>query len=281
MADADRRAFVCGHPIAHSRSPLIHRFWLDAFRIDGRYDPVDVAPADFASFVGSIRDGRFRGGNVTLPHKEAAHALADRHDDAARAIGAVNTFWMEDGALVGGNTDAYGFSANLDDRAPGWDAAPGVATVLGAGGAARAVLHALQSKGFADIRVVNRTIERAKALAASFGSGISAHGWETTANHFPDTALLINTTSIGLHGRSEAPPDISMLPPHALVTDLVYAPLETPLLAAARILGLKTVDGLGMLLHQAVPGFERWFGVRPQVTAALRDRIVDDLAPRA
>lgn len=274
-ATSTPNAFVCGHPIAHSRSPLIHGHWLETLGIAGSYRAVDVAPEAFPAFLASFGENGFVGGNVTIPHKEAAFALAERRDAAAEAIGAVNTLWLEDGVLCGGNTDAYGFAANLDEQAPGWERL-GPALVLGAGGAARAVVHALQRRGVRDIGIVNRTAERAAALAASFGGGVTAHGLEAYGELAADAGLLVNTTSLGMKdGRLAADPQA--LPAHALVTDLVYVPLETPLLAAARRHGLATADGLGMLLHQAVPGFERWFGVRPDVTPELRALVTADI----
>jgi len=273
---AEKRAFVCGHPIAHSRSPKIHGFWLKQHGIKGSYAAIDIEPEVFDDFLARLAANGFAGGNVTIPHKEAAFRLVQRRDAAAQAIGAVNTLWFEDGMLWGGNTDAYGFAANLDEQASGWDKAE-TALVLGAGGAARAIIHALKERGFKNIRIVNRTMERASVLAGQFGAGVSAHPLAASGEFLPDTGLLINTTSLGMHGNVELPVDPSALPDNAVVTDIVYVPLETPLLAAARARGLKTVDGLGMLLHQAVPGFERWFGVRPQVTRELRDLIVADL----
>jgi shikimate dehydrogenase len=276
MAETAKKAFVAGHPVAHSRSPKIHGYWLATYGIDGSYRAIDVAPDDFAEFVRTLEANGYRGGNVTIPHKEAAFALAGRRDDAAEQIGAVNTLWFEAGDLWGGNTDAHGFAANLDEHAPGW-AANGPAVVLGAGGASRAVIHALIERGIADIRIVNRTLARAEDLRHCFGARVSAHGTAATGELLADAGLLVNTTALGMHGNEGLSADPARLPDHAIVTDIVYVPLETPLLAAARARGLKTVDGLGMLLHQAVPGFERWFGIRPQVTAELRRTIVADL----
>ncbi|RUV42464.1 MAG: shikimate dehydrogenase [Mesorhizobium sp.] len=272
----EKRAFVTGHPIAHSRSPKIHRYWLEEYGIDGSYQAIDVRPEDFAAFMKSLGENGYRGGNVTIPHKEAAYALVERRDEAAEAIGAVNTLWLEDGVLWGGNTDALGFAGNLDEHAPGW-AANGPAVVLGAGGASRAVIYALKDRGLNDIRIVNRTLARAEELADRFGAGVSAHGAGAVGELLSDAGLLINTTALGMHGNETLAADPAGLPGHAIVTDIVYVPLETPLLAAARARGLKTVDGLGMLLHQAVPGFERWFGKRPQVTPQLRRMIVADI----
>lgn len=279
MAEAIRHAFVCGHPIAHSRSPKIHGFWLEKYGIAGRYDAVDVPPEHFRAFLRGFPGDGFVGGNVTIPHKEDAFRLVDRRDEAAEVIGAVNTLWLEDGAICGGNTDWYGFAANLDDQAPGWDRT-GPALVLGAGGAARGIIHALQKRGFSDIRIANRTVARARQLADHFGVGVSAHPLEAAPELMRDAGLLVNTTSLGMHGEQDLLGDLANLPPHAVVADIVYVPLETPLLAVARRCGLKTVDGLGMLLHQAVPGFERWFGKRPEVGAALREYIVADLGLR-
>ena len=281
MAEPVRTAFVCGHPIAHSRSPLIHGHWLARHGIPGSYIAVDVAPDAFAAFMTEIRSGRYVGGNVTIPHKEAAFRAVDRRDAAADAIGAVNTLWIEDGLIHGSNTDAYGFAANLDDRAPGWASRPGAAVVIGAGGASRAVLHALKTRGFRDIRIINRTLSRAQGLAGEFGALFSAHPLEAADELLSDTVLLVNTSALGMHGEADITVDPARLPDRALVTDIVYAPLETPLLAAARARGLKTVDGLGMLLHQAVPGFEKWFGTRPEVTPELRAAVIADIAGRA
>lgn len=280
MAEAAKKAFVVGHPIAHSRSPKIHGHWLGRYGIDGSYQAVDVDPANVAAFFAALAERGFAGGNVTIPHKEAAFAAAVRHDAAAELIGAVNTLWLEDGLLAGGNTDAHGFAANLDEFAPGW-AKNGPAVVLGAGGAARAVVHALKVRGVKDIRIVNRTLSRAEDLRDRFGTGITAHG-EAPPDLLSDAGLLVNTTSLGMAGKGEAkgeelPADPALLPAHAVVTDIVYVPLETPLLRLTRARGLRTVDGLGMLLHQAVPGFERWFGRRPEVTPDLRALIVADL----
>ncbi|MBD0413759.1 shikimate dehydrogenase [Oryzicola mucosus] len=275
MAEAPK-AFVCGHPIAHSRSPLIHGYWLRHHGLNGTYQALDVAPNDFAAFLSSLRANGYVGGNVTIPNKEQAFALVAQRDEAAEQIGAVNTLWFEGGELWGGNTDAYGFAANLDAKAPAWDNGK-TALILGAGGASRAIIHALKSRGFIDIRVANRTISRAQELADHFGKTVSAHALEATSALLGDADLVVNTSALGMHGEGDVAVDVSGLPPHAVVTDIVYVPLETPLLAAARHAGLKTVDGLGMLLHQAVPGFERWFGIRPEVTEALHDLIAQDL----
>ncbi|MGN6305787.1 MAG: shikimate dehydrogenase [Mesorhizobium sp.] len=282
MAEPVKKAFVIGHPIAHSRSPKIHGHWLAAHGIAGSYEAIDVAPADLSAFLAGLRKNGFSGGNVTLPHKQAAFSYIDHRDAAAEAIGAANTLWFEDRRLCGTNTDTHGFTANLDDRAPGWTDR-GAALVLGAGGASRAVIYALKTRGVNDIRIANRTLARAEELRDRFGAGITAHPLEAVPELLGDTGLLVNTTSVGMagKGKEELPADPALLPAQAVVTDIVYVPLETPLLAAARARGLKTVDGLGMLLHQAVPGFERWFGIRPQVTPELRALIVADLGAAA
>lgn len=273
---AGRRAFVVGHPIAHSRSPLIHNHWLRRFDIHGCYERIDVAPGDFPAFLDELPKSGFAGGNVTIPHKEAAFRLAARHDEAAELIGAANTLWLVDGAVNATNTDAAGFAASLDAAAPGWRSSR-AALVFGAGGAARAILHALREAGVRDIRIVNRTRARAQELADRFGDGITCHTEQEIGEIASGVGLVVNTTSLGMHGRGTPLDDLSMLPAHAIVSDIVYTPLVTPLLRAASERGLTTVDGLGMLLHQAVPGFELWYGRKPEVTPALRDLIVDDL----
>jgi len=273
----ERKAFVTGHPIAHSRSPKIHGYWLKTYGIDGSYRAIDVAPADFPAFLSSLQANGYQGGNVTIPHKEVAFARVERRDEAAEMIGAVNTLWLEDGVLWGGNSDWIGFAGNLDEHAPGWDK-NGPAVVLGAGGASRAIIHALKARGIRDIRIVNRTLARAQELADRFGAGVSAHG--RVGDLLGDAGLLVNTTALGMRGDATLAADPAGLPGHAIVSDIVYVPLETPLLAAARAHNLKTVDGLGMLLHQAVPGFERWFGKKPEVTAELRQMIVADIVAK-
>ncbi|WP_051231950.1 shikimate dehydrogenase [Kaistia adipata] len=270
-------ACVIGWPIKHSRSPIIHRHWLAELGIEGDYVRHAVEPEQVAAFFAALPDGPFVGCNVTVPHKEAAFAAVDQADAVATALGAVNTIWLENGRRLGSNTDAEGFIANLDQRAPGFDANPGPAIVLGAGGAARAVIWALKERGFAPIHVINRTRDRAEAMAERFGSVVRPAGWEDLPGLLPTASLLVNTTSLGMEGQPPLVIDLAAAPDALLVTDIVYIPLETPLLAAARARGLRTVDGLGMLLHQAVPGFERWFGVRPTVTPELRRLILADM----
>ncbi|MDB5623783.1 MAG: shikimate dehydrogenase [Devosia sp.] len=267
-----RKAFVIGHPIAHSRSPLIHGTWLLDHEIDGSYEAIDVPPAALPDFFERLRQGEFVGGNVTIPHKEAVFALCDTVDPLARSIGAVNTLVVENGQVHGTNTDYLGFLGNLDQGAPGWSNGGKPAIVLGAGGAARAILVALHSRNIPVI-LLNRTRETADRLANSLGGAITVGALEDFNTHAPGAGLLVNTSSVGMHGTRFEGFELQQLQPGTLVTDLVYVPLQTPLLAEAAAFGLPSVDGLGMLLHQAVPGFEAWFGVRPQVTPALRRRV--------
>ena len=278
MTPASRPRVACliGWPAAHSRSPLIHHYWLRKLGIEGGYSIEAVPPEGFSDFVRRLSAHGFVGANVTIPHKERALALS-LPDARARAVGAANTLWIESGELRSTNTDVEGFLANLDACAAGWDTAE-EALVLGAGGAARAVVFALIERGIARIRLVNRTMERAQSLADQFGASVRVSAWDTIGEQLARASLLVNTTSLGMHGQPALDIDVGRLPPQAVVTDLVYAPLETPLLIAAKAKGLKTADGLGMLLHQAVRGFELWFGQRPQVTAELRRLVEADLA---
>ena len=270
-------ACVIGWPVAHSRSPAIHRFWLAELGIAGDYVPVPVVPEEIAAFLRSFVASGYVGGNVTMPHKEAAFAAVSAMDTEARAIGAVNTLWIDDGKLIGSNTDSFGFLANLDEAVENWDKNPRAAVVLGAGGAARAVVFALIERGFAPIHLVNRTLERAELLAERFGKTVRPAGWESADRLLRQASLLVNTTTLGMKGNPSPELDLGALPGDAVVTDLVYVPLVTPLLAAAKARGLRTANGLGMLLHQAVPGFERWFGERPSVSPALRAAILKTL----
>lgn len=278
MADS-RNAFVCGHPISHSRSPLIHTHWLKTHGFEGTYRAVDIAPDDFMTFATSIAEHGFVGGNVTIPHKEAALRAATAKEPVAELIGAANTLWLEDGRLHATNTDAYGFAANLDERLPGWDAAT-TALVIGAGGASRAVLYALLERGFKTIHLANRTVSRAKELADRFGARIEPHQLEAMNELASEVGLVVNTSSLGMKGNGDVPLDVSQLKSGALVTDIVYVPLMTPLLQRARDRGLRVADGLGMLLHQAAPGFEKWFGMRPVVTDDLRNLVIADMEQR-
>jgi shikimate dehydrogenase len=275
-----RRAGVMGWPVAHSRSPLLHGYWLKQYGIDGSYEALPVPPEALAEALRALPGRGFAGCNLTLPHKERALALVDRVDTAARRIGAVNTVVVAaDGTLDGRNTDAFGFYANLAAAAPGWSAAAGPAAVLGAGGGARAVVAALLDHGTPEVRLLNRHRGRAEDLAAALGGPVAVVDWERRAAALADAALLVNTTSLGMTGQPPLEIALDALPPRALVNDIVYVPLETPLLAAARRRGNPVVDGLGMLLHQACPGFAAWFGLMPEVTPALRAHMLESLAP--
>lgn len=268
-----RIAGVMGWPVSHSRSPRLHGHWLTQYGVDGAYIPLPVAPERFSEALAGLRAAGFQGVNVTVPHKESAFRACDVLDDAATRIGAVNTitFGPED-AIHGSNTDAFGFIENIRQTAP-WNG--GVAMVLGAGGAARAICVALLDAGATEIRLLNRTRQRAESLAAEFGSIIRVEDWENRSDTQSEVSLLVNSTSLGMTGQVPLEIDLAALPTTAIVNDIVYAPLETPLLAAARSRGNVTVDGLGMLLHQARPGFEAWFGIAPQVTNALREFVLD------
>jgi shikimate dehydrogenase len=270
-----RAACLIGWPAAHSRSPLIHHYWLRMLGIEGGYNIEAVPPEGFAEFVLHLSTHGFVGANVTRPHKERALTLS-MPDARARAVGAANTLWYEGGELRSTNTDIEGFIDNLDACAPGWDAATD-ALVLGAGGAARAVVFGLIERGIARVHLANRTLERAHALRDQFGARVHPVAWDAVGELLPRAGLLVNATSLGMHGQGALEIDVGLLPSHAVVADLVYVPLETPLLAAARARGLKTADGLGMLLHQAVRGFELWFGQRPEVTSELRALVEADL----
>jgi shikimate dehydrogenase len=270
-----RAACIIGWPAGHSRSPLIHNYWIKRHKLDAEYRREPVPPDKFAEFVRTMREHGYVGGNVTVPHKEAALALSEP-DERARAVGATNTLWFDGGTLRSTNTDVEGFLANLDAATPGWDRGLESAVVLGAGGGARAVVFALIAREVSRIYVINRTQARAQALQKQFGARVHPARWDETAGLLGGAGLLVNTTTLGMVG--QPPLDIELRGPAALVVaDLVYDPLETGLLAAARAQGLRTADGLGMLLQQAVRGFERWFGVKPAVTAELRALVEADL----
>lgn len=268
-------AGVIGSPVAHSRSPALHGYWLRKYGIRGFYVPLDVAQADLEEVLRAMPRMGFVGANVTIPHKEQALRLADVVSDRAALIGAANTLiFRPDGRIHADNTDGYGFLENLRQGAPGWRAETGPCTVLGAGGAARAVIASLIEAGAEEIRLTNRTRNRAEALRAEFGTKVVVYDWVQAGNAIEEAATVVNTTSLGMVGKSEFRIPLDGLSPEAVVTDLVYTPLDTALLLRAREIGCRTVDGLGMLLHQAVPGFERWFGVKPEVDAALREAVL-------
>ena len=271
-----RLAGVLGWPVSHSRSPRLHGHWLATLGIDGAYLPLPVHPDRFATAVRALADLGFRGANVTIPHKQAAFDACDTVDATARRAGAVNTLVFRDGRIEGSNTDGFGFLESVRGQAPGWQPGAGPAVLLGAGGAARAIAAALLDANCPRVTLVNRSRERAEALARDLGGPIEV----AEAPPLDAAALLVNTTSLGMQGQPPLAIDLAPLPPGAVVADIVYVPLETPLLAAARARGLRAVDGLGMLLHQARPGFEAWFGVAPRVDAALREVVAADIPRR-
>lgn len=273
-----RVAGVMGWPVGHSLSPRLHGYWLDRYGIDGAYVPLPVRPDSIASAIAALPLLGFAGANVTIPHKEAALAAADETSAAARRIGAVNTLVVrDDGSVLGDNTDGFGFAESLKETAPEWRASTGVATVIGAGGAARAVVATLIDGGAPEVRLVNRTREKAETLATEFDGPCRAVPWSERAAALADTALAVNTTSLGMVGEPPLDLDLDQLPPDAIVADIVYRPLRTALLDEASRRGNRAVDGLGMLLHQARPGFAAWFGVEPEVTPALRRHVLDAL----
>jgi shikimate dehydrogenase len=281
VSETARAACIVGWPVEHSRSPLIHNYWLKLYGIAGEYRREAVAPEHFGGFVQSLAPRGYVGANVTVPHKAAALEFS-LPDDRAEAVGAANTLWIDNGGFLRAtNTDVEGFLHNLDACAPQWDRDLDRAVVLGAGGAARAVVYALLTRTAARITVVNRTEERATALQGRFGERVEAAPWGVVNELLGATALLVNTTTLGMAGQPEVPADIAQLPGHAIVADLVYVPLLTPLLRAAQARSLRTADGLGMLLHQAVGGFTLWFGHKPEVTAQLRAVVEADLGPSA
>ncbi len=276
LSGRSRIAGVMGWPVAHSRSPRLHGYWLWQYGIDGAYVPLPVRPEQFAAALRALPMLGFAGVNVTVPHKEAALGAVDRSDSAARRIGAVNTIVVAlDGTLDGRNSDGFGFTENLRAGVPGWSPKAGPAVILGAGGAARAVAVALLDGSVPEIRIVNRTTERAERLSGDIGGPFRVYGWADRANALGDAALLVNTTTLGMSGQPPLVLTLDRLPTTAVVNDIVYSPLETALLAAAKARGNRVVDGLGMLLHQARPGFAAWFGVEPAVTPELRRFVLE------
>jgi shikimate dehydrogenase len=271
-----KAACVIGWPIKHSRSPLIHGYWIKQHGLDAEYRREEVPPDRFESFIRNLPAHGYVGANITIPHKEAALA-ASEPDDRARAVGAANTLWIDNDRLRSTNTDVEGFIDSLDAAVPNWDRDDGEAVVLGAGGSSRAIVYGLIERGFETIHVVNRTLDRAHALRDRFGSAVHPANPSALPHLLKRAGLLVNTTSLGMTGQPSLEVDLSSIQGSAVVADLVYAPLETELLAAARNRGLRTADGLGMLLHQAVRGFALWFGVRPEVTQELRALVEADL----
>jgi shikimate dehydrogenase len=278
MSRADaRRAGVAGWPVEHSRSPMIHRHWLNELGLAGSYERFAVRPGEFPQFANRIGQDGLLGANVTMPHKEAAFRVCDRRMPVADALGAVNTLWRQDGLLWGDNTDVAGFLASMDESAPGWGRRARLAVVIGAGGGARAIVHALKSRGFERIAVVNRTQARAVALAADSGGPTEARSWADLEGELSQTDVLVNTSVLGMAGQPPLVVDLRPLPDRAVVADIVYIPLRTPLIESASARGLRVVEGLGMLLHQAAPAFARWFGQLPKVTPVLRALLEADV----
>jgi len=282
ITGATRLAGIMGWPVAHSRSPLLHGFWLDETGVDGAYLPLPVRPRNLEQALRALPVLGFRGCNLTIPHKQAVLSVADRVDPLAGRIGAANTIVVAaDGSLEARNTDAYGFRENLHDSVPDWTPTAGPAVLLGAGGSARAVVVALGDAGVEEIRLVNRTRRRAEAVAADLATAatrISIHSWDEARAVQDGAALLVNTTSLGMAGEPSLDLDLSLLPLSAPVVDIVYVPLETGLLKAAKRRGHPVIDGVGMLLHQGRPGFEAWFGAEVRVSPALRAAILSTLA---
>jgi shikimate dehydrogenase len=272
-----KRACVIGWPVKHSRSPLIHGYWLRLYGIDGSYGVQPVEPSGAEAFVRGLPASGLAGCNVTLPHKQVAYAVAEIKDRSAVAVGAANTLWLEGGKIAAANTDTAGFMRHLETAHPQWRRRDGPVAVLGAGGAARAIVFGLLEAGVGQIRIFNRTTDRAEDLARHFGPRVRPCDWSDRGAGSTDCALVVNTTSLGMQNAGPLDIDLSRHNRECVVADIVYVPLETPLLRQARMLGMPTLDGLGMLLHQAVPGFEKWFGVRPEVTPELRATLVADI----
>jgi shikimate dehydrogenase len=271
-------AGVMGWPVAHSLSPRLHGFWLDYHGVDGAYIPIPVSPDDIETVIKTLPKLGFRGANVTVPHKIPAFNAADELSPAAQAIGAVNTLvCREDGSIFGDTTDGYGFIANLRIGAPTWNPSAGPALVLGAGGAARAVVWSLLDAGVPNVVLTNRTQEKADIIAKDMSGDVTVIPWDQREGAVRDAGLIVNTTSLGMTGKPALELNITNVAESTVVTDIVYVPLQTPLLRDAAAVGCQIVDGLGMLLHQAVPGFEAWFGLRPDVTPDLRDHVLSGL----
>ncbi|XDA99101.1 shikimate dehydrogenase [Sulfitobacter sp. LCG007] len=271
-----KRAYVIGHPIGHSRSPLMHGYWISEHGLDARYDKLDVPPRSIGDFFERFRRERFIGANVTIPHKLAVMEHVDRIEDEAMAMGAVNCLYWDGDVLVGGNTDAQGILGSLDESVPGWDADAGQAFVYGAGGAARAAAYAFRNRGLR-VAICNRTRQKAKELAAHLGAGVTAHGLEDLPGLLAEADVVINTTSLGMAGQPPNDLDLCALRPGAVVYDAVYTPLETDMVRKARASGHPAVGGLGMLLNQGAEGFRRWFGILPTITSELRQILEDDI----
>ena len=268
-------AAVLGHPINHSKSPKLHNYWLSLFNIDGYYIPLDIDPRNFENSIRALSGLGFVGANVTIPYKEKVLKIADKISDRAAIIGAANTLtFLQDGTIYADNTDGYGFLQNIKCKYNDWSAGEGTSVVFGAGGASRAILGALIEDGANEVILANRTRSRADQLRSDFGAKIKVVDWMKVQNYLSDASTVINATSLGMDGKAELPIPLQGLKKNTLVTDIVYTPLKTPLLENAAKRGCRTVDGLGMLIHQAIPGFERWFGVKPDVSEKLRELLI-------
>ena len=268
-------AAVIGHPISHSKSPRMHNFWLEQFGIEGYYIPLDIDPKKFERSVRNLSELGLVGANITIPYKEKVLKIADKISDRAALVGAANTLtFLQNGRIYADNTDGFGFLQNIKSKYNDWSAREGISVVFGAGGASRAILGALIEDGASDIILANRTRSRADQLRSDFGAKIKVVEWMKIQNYLSDASTIINTTSLGMLGKADLPIPLNTLKKHTLVTDIVYSPLETHLLATAAKMGCRTVDGLGMLIHQAIPGFERWFGTKPGDSQALRELLI-------
>lgn len=278
METTHRAACVIGYPARHSRSPKLHGYWIRKYGLDAAYRAEEIPPEDVVAFISDLAGHGYVGANVTMPHKDVAFELSEP-DERATAVGAANTLWLEDGVLRATNTDIEGFISALDAAAPAWDRRTSEAIVLGAGGAARAVIYGLIERAIPRIHVVNRTLTKAEALRERYGAAVAPATWDELPALLARAQLLTNATSLGMHDNPPLEIDITAMPSGSVVSDIVYVPLTTPLLAAAQAHGLATSNGLDMLLHQAVRGFELWFGVRPKVTRELYDLLAADIEP--
>ena len=268
-------AAVIGHPVNHSRSPRMHNFWLAHFGLEGYYIPLDIDPKKFERSIRNLPELGLVGANITIPYKEKVLKIADKISDRAALVGAANTLtFLPNGGIYADNTDGYGFLQNIKSKYKDWSAREGISVVFGAGGASRAILAALIEDGASDIILANRTRSRADQLRSDFGAKIKVVEWMKVQNYLSEASTIINTTSLGMVGKTDLPIPLNTLKKNTLVTDIVYTPIETHLLATATKMGCRTVDGLGMLIHQAIPGFERWFGIRPGDSQALRELLI-------
>ena len=268
-------AAVIGHPVNHSRSPRMHNFWLAHFGLEGYYIPLDIDPKKFERSIRNLPELGLVGANITIPYKEKVLKIADKISDRAALVGAANTLtFLQNGGIYADNTDGYGFLQNIKSKYKDWSAREGISVVFGAGGASRAILAALIEDGASDIILANRTRSRADQLRSELGAKIKVVEWMKIQNYLSEASTIINTTSLGMVGKTDLPIPLSALKKNTLVTDIVYTPIETHLLATAAKMGCRTVDGLGMLIHQAIPGFERWFGIKPGDSQALRELLI-------